>query len=43
MVRIIEAGLTTEQPLPETLPPVAHPSVAAGPVRERRGRGRRPA
>jgi len=43
MIRIIESGLTTAQPLPETLPPVAHPSAAAGPIRERRGRGRRPA
>jgi trimethylamine--corrinoid protein Co-methyltransferase len=43
MIRIIKSGLTTAQPLPETLPPVAHPSAAAGPIRERRGRGRRPA
>ena len=42
MIRIIKAGLTTDQPLPETLPAVTAPSAPAGAVRERRGRGRRP-
>jgi len=39
---MIRAGLTTDQPLPEVLPPVLEPRVKAGGVRERRGRGRRP-
>jgi trimethylamine--corrinoid protein Co-methyltransferase len=43
MIRMIKAGLTTEQPLPETLPPVARTGAGTGAVRERRGRGRRPA
>ena len=42
LIRMIKAGLTTDEPLPELLPPVMRPA-AAGPVRERRGRGRRPA
>src|SRR5215470_6908620 len=41
MIRMIKAGLTTEEPLPEVLPPVLEPSIKAGGVRERRGRGRR--
>src|SRR6516164_5937811 len=43
MIRMIKAGLTTDQPLPETLPPVARSGAGTGAVRERRGRGRRPA
>ena len=43
MIRMIRAGLTTDQPLPETLPPVARSGAGTGAVRERRGRGRRPA
>ena len=42
LIRMIKAGLTTDQPLPEVLPPVLEPRVKAGGVRERRGRGRRP-
>ncbi|MBV8145856.1 MAG: hypothetical protein JO184_12685, partial [Gammaproteobacteria bacterium] len=42
MIRMIKAGLTTDQPLPETLPAVAQPSGAGAALRERRGRGRRP-
>src|SRR5215469_8871135 len=42
LIRMIKAGLTTDQPLPEVLPPVLEPRVKAGAVRERRGRGRRP-
>jgi hypothetical protein len=42
LIRMIRAGLTTDEPLPEILPPVLQPAVAAGAVRERRGRGRRP-
>jgi hypothetical protein len=41
LIRMIKAGLTTDQPLPEVLPPVLQPAVRAGGVRERRGRGRR--
>jgi hypothetical protein len=43
LIRMIKAGLTTDEPLPEILPPVTQPAVAAGAARERRGRGRRPA
>jgi trimethylamine--corrinoid protein Co-methyltransferase len=41
LLRIIKTGLTTDQPLPEVLPPVLQPAARAGGVRERRGRGRR--
>jgi trimethylamine--corrinoid protein Co-methyltransferase len=40
LIGLIRAGLTSEQPLPQTLPPVAQPSGAHA-ARERRGRGRR--
>jgi len=43
LIRMIKAGLNSDQPLPETLPPVSQPSPGAGSTRERRGRGRRPA
>ena len=42
LIRMIKAGLTTDQPLPEVLPPVLEPSLKSSGVRERRGRGRRP-
>jgi len=42
MIRLIRSGLTTDQPLPETLPPVAPPSAGAQSERgARRARRRR--
>jgi hypothetical protein len=41
LIRMIKAGLRTEEPLPQVLPPVLEPSIKARGVRERRGRGRR--
>jgi trimethylamine--corrinoid protein Co-methyltransferase len=44
MIRLIKAGLTTDQPLPDTLPPVMRPAAAAQSAREaRRARRRRTA
>lgn len=41
MLRLMKAGLTTDAPLPETLPPVEVSAAGAADARERRGRGRR--
>jgi trimethylamine---corrinoid protein Co-methyltransferase len=40
LIRLIKSGLTTEEPLPETLPPQQRSAAAQG-ERERRGRRRR--
>jgi trimethylamine--corrinoid protein Co-methyltransferase len=41
MIRLMKAGLTTEAPLPETLPPVERSAAGAADTRGRRPRGRR--
>ena len=42
LIRLIKAGMTTAEPLPQTLPPVLHSSAAPPPERHGR-RSRRPA